>query len=406
MHPTKAPDNTPRPLPDRVIELGITERHSRRCARRGGEACDCKPSYQGQVWSARDRKPLRKTFATISQARRWRQSAAVDLARRQITAPAEETLEAAAEKWLTAAKAGIVRTRSGEPYKPSALRGYERVLRSRILPELGSRRVSAITRNQIQDLVDAWSAEGLAAGSVCNFVLPLRVIYKRALDRDEVAFNPTSKLDLPKDRSRKERIAPPQEIQALLEVLPPHYRALWSTAVYSGLRRGELQALRWSNVDLETGIISVEANWDRIAGLVEPKSRAGRRKVPVPRALARELRGYRVWQGSGGEGFVFSRNGERPFDPSNALRTAHRLWGRAKLAPLGFHECRHTYASLMIAAGVNAKALSTYMGHSSITVTLDRYGHLLPGNEKEAAAMLDGYLDRDLGQARILRVVR
>ena len=59
------------------------------------------------------------------------------------------------------------------------------------------------------------------------------------------------------------------------------------------------------------------------------------------------------------------------------------------------HECRHTYAAFMIAAGVNAKALSSYMGHSSITVTLDRYGHLMPGNEEEAAAMLATYLERE-----------
>jgi integrase len=63
------------------------------------------------------------------------------------------------------------------------------------------------------------------------------------------------------------------------------------------------------------------------------------------------------------------------------------------LEPIGLHECRHTFASLMIAAGVNAKALSTYMGHSSITITLDPYGHLFPGNEDEAAALLDKYLE-------------
>jgi len=71
---------------------------------------------------------------------------------------------------------------------------------------------------------------------------------------------------------------------------------------------------------------------------------------------------------------------------------SHREWGRAGLKPLGFHEARHTYASFMIAAGVNAKALSTYMGHSSITVTIDRYGHLMPGNEKEAARLLDAFV--------------
>jgi integrase len=73
-------------------------------------------------------------------------------------------------------------------------------------------------------------------------------------------------------------------------------------------------------------------------------------------------------------------------------------WKKAELEPITLHEARHTFASLMIAAGVNAKALSTYMGHASITITLDRYGHLMPGNEEEAAALLDAYLERERAQ--------
>jgi len=73
-------------------------------------------------------------------------------------------------------------------------------------------------------------------------------------------------------------------------------------------------------------------------------------------------------------------------------RRALAAWIRAGLEPIGLHEARHTFASLMIAAGVNAKALSTYMGHANIAITLDRYGHLMPGNEEQAAGLLDAYL--------------
>jgi integrase len=76
---------------------------------------------------------------------------------------------------------------------------------------------------------------------------------------------------------------------------------------------------------------------------------------------------------------------------TNAPRRAQRIWTRAKLERTTLHEARHTYASLMIAAGVNAKSLQTHMGHSSVTVTYDRYGHLMPGNEEEAASLLDAY---------------
>ena len=85
------------------------------------------------------------------------------------------------------------------------------------------------------------------------------------------------------------------------------------------------------------------------------------------------------------------------FHQAGLTKRARVFWRRAELSPIGLHECRHTYAAFMIAAGVNAKALSTYMGHSSITITLDRYGHLMPGNEEEAAGMLEGYLAREAG---------
>ena len=381
--------------PDVQVATGITRRHSKQCGSRLGEQCACKPTFQAQAWSARDKKPVRKTFKTLAAARVWRQEAAVALRRREMNAPSDETLQVAAASWVEAARSGIVRTRSGQPYKPSALRSYEAALRLTLIPAFGNRRLSAITRNQIQDLIDDMARRGLAPSTIHNAVLPLRAIYRRAQEREEISVNPTAKLALPRDRRSRDRVAEPRELEALLAALQPSYRVLWSAAVYAGLRRGELQALRWNAIDLKAGVLRVEHSWDRVAGLVSPKSRSGERSVPIPGALAHELREYRLRQGTGGEGFVFSHTGERPFDPSNALRAARRSWDAAGLGSLGFHEARHTYASLMIAAGVNAKALSTYMGHSSITVTLDRYGHLMPGNEREAAALLDSYLERD-----------
>jgi len=88
-----------------------------------------------------------------------------------------------------------------------------------------------------------------------------------------------------------------------------------------------------------------------------------------------------------------------PFSPSATRERAKAAWAAAKLNPITLHECRHTFASLMIAAGVNAKALSTYMGHANISITLERYGHLMPGNEEEAAALLDALLARASDQS-------
>jgi integrase len=96
-------------------------------------------------------------------------------------------------------------------------------------------------------------------------------------------------------------------------------------------------------------------------------------------------------------GLVFGKDGETPADPDAISRHALRCWTKARLQPIGLHECRHTFASLMIAAGVNAKALWAYIGHASVAITFDRYGHLMPGNEGEAAGLLDAYLEAATG---------
>jgi integrase len=289
---------------------------------------------------------------------------------------------------------GIVRTRSGEAYKPSAIRAYRQALKHRTLPRLGSKRLTAISHTMLQDFADHLSAQGLSPSSVRNTVLPLRAIYRRAHTRGHVAINPTLKLTLPAVRGRRERVAAPTELDPLLDALLPAERAIYATALYAGLRAGELQALSWDDIDLPTNLIHVHRNWDRQRGFVTPKSRAGERAVPVTPSLRRELINHRLHQGTGGSGFVFpsSRNPNKPFNPSSLALTTKKAWTRAGLTPIGLHECRHSYAAYMIAAGINSKALSTYMGHSSITITLDRYGHLLPGNQAQAAQLLETWL--------------
>jgi integrase len=166
-----------------------------------------------------------------------------------------------------------------------------------------------------------------------------------------------------------------------------------------GLRRGELQALRWEDVDLANGVIRVERAWDVQEGPIEPKSRAARRRVPIPAILRDYLVEHRHGR-PGVLGHVFGRPDGKAFDGPTVDARAKAAWRRSGLEPITLHEARHTFASLMIAAGVNAKALATYMGHASVTITYDRYGHLFPGNEREAAGLLNVYLDRANAQAR------
>jgi integrase len=365
---------------------GIYVRHSKTCT---GSRCNCQPSYQAHVWSQREGKRIRRHFKSPSAAKQWRREALTALELGMLRAPSPHTLREAAEAWLEAARKGEVRNRSGDPYKPSAVRGYADTLRLRVYPAIGDRRFTNLRRSDMQDFADKLVGEGHAASTVSCTFTPLRSIYRRAANRGDVAVNPCDGIDLPAVRSGRDRIADPQEAAALLAALPAEDRALWAAALYAGLRRGELLALRWEDVDLPVGTINVVRSWDMVEGPVKPKSAKGSRKVPIASGLRALLVEHRLR--TGGHGFVFGSD-VSPFRPDEIRRRADAAWTKAKLKRITLHECRHTFASLMIAAGVNAKALSTYMGHANIAITMDRYGHLMPGNEAQAAELLDAYL--------------
>jgi len=230
----------------------------------------------------------------------------------------------------------------------------------------------------------------------------LRAIFRRAHRRNDVAINPTLRLTLPVVRGQRDRVAAPTEIAPLLNALNPDDRAIYATALYAGLRAGELQALQWDDIALTNNLIHVQRSWDRQAGFVTPKSRSGTRRVPITASLRRELINHRLHQGTGGRGFAFpNKPGTKPFNPGTLKLHTKKAWDKNGLTPIGLHECRHSYAAYMIAAGINSKALSTYMGHYTITITLDRYGHLLPGNETEAATLLETWLNKTANTQRV-----
>jgi integrase len=201
-------------------------------------------------------------------------------------APSQLSLRDVAEAWLAGAAEGTIRNRSGDEYKPSVLRGYEQALRNRILPELGGARVSDVTRPDLQDLADRLLAEGLDPSTIRNTFLPVRVLFRRAVARGEVAVNPTTGLELPAVRGRRDRIAAPAEAEQLLDALSASDRALWATAFYAGLRLGELRALRHDDVDLAAGVIRVRRSWDQRAGEIAPKSRQATSRSRRPSARA------------------------------------------------------------------------------------------------------------------------
>jgi len=299
-----------------------------------------------------------------------------------------------AGRWLTGAEAGDIRNRSGQPYKPATLRGYRQALDTYLLPVLGGRKLNTVTTADLQELVDRWQAEGQSASTIRNSIKPLQAIYRRARSREGLPVNPTHDLELPAPSPKEVEIIAPEVASQMLAAAPEQDRALWATALYAGLRYGELRALRWGAVDLAAGTIRVRESWDAREGSIAPKTRTSQRTTPMPGVLRDHLMDRRLAaEGAGDDALVFGAAADRPFHANVVYRRADIAWGAAGLGQLRLHQARHTYASFMIAAGINAKALSTFMGHSSIKVTFDLYGHLMPGTEAEAVAMLDSYLD-------------
>lgn len=354
-------------------------------------------SYRAEVFDRRTGKRIRRTFPTAAAAKAWRADTMAAVQAGELATESALTVANAASELLVGMENGTIRTRKGTPYKPSACRGYRRSFEKRLLPAFGKRKLADVRRRDVQAFIDKLVAEGLDGSTVRNTIDPLRVLYRRALTRERVTVNPMQHLEVPAPAGRRDRIASPEEATRLVEAVPIEHRPIWATALYAGLRRGELRGLRWGDVDLASGVIRVERGWDPREGAIEGKSRSARRTVPITALLRDYLVEHRLRRGQRpADALMFGQTDAQPFDPSMVDRRAKAAWKRAKLTPITMHECRHTFASIGIAAGLNAKALSSYLGHASVAITYDRYGKLMPGNEAEAAGLLDAYLLRSV----------
>lgn len=162
-------------------------------------------------------------------------------------------------------------------------------------------------------------------------------------------------------------------------------------------------ALRWRDVDLAAGLIHVQRSWDEYEGEIAPKSSKGTRDVPLVALLRDHLTELKTRTDRDGEDFVFGMKPDAPFTASYVRKVAADAWAAANvkraeqeldpLTPIGLHECRHSFVSLMFDARIPLERIGDYVGHSSIGMS-DRYRHLLKGNEAEAAAAFDAYLAR------------
>ncbi len=284
--------------------------------------------------------------------------------------------------------------------RPTTRRIYDANLRNRILPELGDYEIGKLTTS----ILRAWLAalttkitrrgQPLAPASVSQAYRTLNRVSAAAVDNELLGRNPLRGVKPPRVEVEPMRFLSHDEVATLASLIDPRYRALVLVAAYSGLRAGELTALRRKHVDLLRRMLTFVEQVQYISGryvVSAPKTSAGRRSVALAGVVADALDEHlRMYAEPSAEALVF------PAPEGGYLRRENfrkRVWApavnAAGVAPLRLHDLRHTCASLSIAAGADVKVLQGMLGHASAALTLDRYGHLLPGQSRSVADRLD-----------------
>lgn len=295
------------------------------------------------------------------------------------------TIAAAAALWIERAE------REGR--ERSTVKQYRELANLHIVPAIGATRLSRLSRPRVEAFRDellSTRSKAMAA----KIVRALAMIVGDAQRRGLVAQNVAQGVAVARPKRERERVAipTPAELRALLDAATDAERPMLTLLLAAGLRSSELRGLDWSTVDLKAGTVTVAQRADAWGTIGPPKSAAGHRTIPLPREVAADLKAHRLR--TGGKGLVFASATGTPLRRENVLR---RWWiplqTRAGLSGpqgansgrYGLHALRHAAASHWIAAGVDLKRLQTWLGHASIQMTLDTYGHLIADAEKDSA---------------------
>jgi integrase len=276
--------------------------------------------------------------------------------------------------------------------RPTTRARDETLLRLYAVPRFGAMPLAAISQLEVRAWVTELSARGLAPATVTKAYQLLGKVLAAAVDAGYLVQTPCHNVPLPRVEREEMRFLTPTEIVTLAETIRPAYRALVFVGAYGGLRIGELAGLRRNNVDLLRGTVHVAEIVTEVAGHLHPgppKTRASRRMLGLPRFVVRELETHLARTGAPDEHVFTAPEG-------GTLRIVgfrNRIWRPATeaagLAGLRIHDLRHTAVALWIAAGASPKEVAVRAGHTSVSFTLDRYGHLYP----EADANLRDRLD-------------
>lgn len=276
---------------------------------------------------------------------------------------------------------------------------YQQLVRDHLIPRLGRVRLDRLQPQQVRQLYARLIDSGLSPKTVRNVHQCLHRALEQAVTDRVLTTNPAHAVRPPRaPRHEMEALTPEQARQVLEVAREDPLEALWVVAITTGMREGELLALRWQEVHLDQGRLSVVAALEgrRVAEarVAEVKTSRSRRQVELSEAAVAALRRHREQQVAAGilpTGFVFCRADGTHMMGHQVYERWVRLARRAGVPAMPFHSLRHTAATLLLTQGVHPKLVSEMLGHANVG-TLDRYSHVIPTMHREAARAMDALL--------------
>ncbi len=280
------------------------------------------------------------------------------------------------------------------PYiKQSTLDNYRAQLEKQWYPALADKRLKAITPQVVQDCVGGITKHYASSTVNASFRL-VKAIFARAVQCGILRSSPCAQIRMPKRAVQKPRVLNLHE-QRALELLAKEKHFEFILGLYSGLRVGELCALKWSDVDFDNGSIIVHHTLQRIrqdsaTAVIEttPKSSSSAREIPLPQSIIDELQALYHQDGQT-DGYVFRSNRGKFVDVRTMQRRLKRAAKMLQLEDVHFHTLRHTYATRCLEASIGYETLSELLGHSSPTVTLSCYAHCTFEHKRAVIAALE-----------------
>jgi integrase len=353
---------------------------------------DLKTKRQGQGrlrWRVRYRDPAgrerAKSFARKVDAERFLQHAEADKLRGQWVDPRQgrTTVGELAERWYATTAA----------LKPKTREDYRSLLNNHVLPAFGGRAIASVDTLTVRGWLAGLVSGGLSPSRAKHAYYVLFAVLEAAIHAGALVRNPAAGVRVPHARSREMHFLSAAEVERLAEAIVPPYGVLVRFAAYTGLRAGEIAALRVKRLDLLRGTVRVVESASEVGGrlIVGSTKTHAERTVRLPRFLRDDLAAYLAARPHDPEAFVFSaQRGGRLRHNNFYQRLFCPALRRAGLPEqVRFHDLRHTCAALLIAQGAHPKAIQAHLGHSSIQVTMDRYGHLFPDALEHLADRLD-----------------